>query len=155
VPTNILIINILHLFLKTTHLSTSNSITIATISAISSLLSFSTEALIFYAPSLFLCPQRTLIDSIIMGQMKLRNQSYPQSSTCGVHLIMVWRPNDARKRQAHKTTINLHKNYGLLVRMTPKFMSVGDPAPLPFIYNVKDTYTKVCFRKASMRRNTY
>jgi hypothetical protein len=56
----------------------------------------------------------------------------------------LWRVNDVRKGQAHKTGINLHRKYGKIVRTAPNVVDVSDPAMIPVIYNLKGDFTKVC-----------
>lgn len=60
-------------------------------------------------------------------------------------LSNLWRLNDVRKGQAHTTAIALHRRYGKLVRIGPNVVSVGDPAAIPLIYNIKRDFTKTAF----------
>jgi hypothetical protein len=57
----------------------------------------------------------------------------------------LWRLNDVRKGQSHQTAMKLHKKYGKLVRIAPNVISVGDPAEIPKIYNIKGDFTKTAF----------
>ena len=55
----------------------------------------------------------------------------------------LWRVNDVRKGEAHRTMIDLHRKYGKVVRTAPNVIDVADPAMIPVIYNLKGEYTKV------------
>ena len=55
----------------------------------------------------------------------------------------LWRVNNVRKGQAHRTMIHLHRKYGKVVRTAPNVIDVADPAMIPVIYNLKGEYTKV------------
>lgn len=57
----------------------------------------------------------------------------------------LWRLNDVRKGQAHRTAIALHQKYGNLVRIGPNVVSVGDPAMIPVIYNMKGDFEKASY----------
>jgi hypothetical protein len=55
----------------------------------------------------------------------------------------LWRANDARKGQSHKTMIDLHRKHGNLVRTAPNVVSIADANMIPLIYNLKGDYAKV------------
>ena len=57
----------------------------------------------------------------------------------------LWRFRDAWKGQAHRTAIELHREYGKLVRIGPNVVSVSDPAMIPVIYNTSGNFTKSGF----------
>lgn len=45
--------------------------------------------------------------------------------------------------RAHEIQIDLHKNYGKLVRLGPNCISVGDPLAIPQIYGTGANFPKV------------
>ena len=56
-----------------------------------------------------------------------------------------WRLYDVYKGHAHLTAIDLHRQYGPLVRIAPNHVSVADPKMIPVIYTNKEDFTKVCY----------
>ncbi|KAI8962619.1 cytochrome P450 [Daldinia sp. FL1419] len=56
-----------------------------------------------------------------------------------------WRWFDVRTGQSHKHAIKLHRQYGPLVRIGPKHVSVSDPCEINHIYGLKSKYTKTGF----------
>ena len=57
----------------------------------------------------------------------------------------LWRLYDVWKGQAHWTSIQLHKQYGKLVRTAPNVISVADADEISKIYSIKGDYTKTAF----------
>ena len=57
----------------------------------------------------------------------------------------LWRLNDVRKGQSHKTAVALHRKHGNLVRIAPNVISVADPNEISKIYNIKGDFTKTGF----------
>jgi hypothetical protein len=47
------------------------------------------------------------------------------------------------KGDNHHTEINLHRQYGPLVRIGPRHISVSDPKAIPIIYGINKGFTKV------------
>lgn len=56
-----------------------------------------------------------------------------------------WRFWDVARGSAHLTHIRLHQQYGPLVRIGPKHVSVGDPKAINIIYGLKRGFTKTAF----------
>ena len=55
----------------------------------------------------------------------------------------LWRLRNVYRGHAHLTAIDLHRKYGLLVRIAPNHVSVSDPNMNPVIYSNKEDFTKV------------
>jgi hypothetical protein len=56
----------------------------------------------------------------------------------------LWKLRSVWKGSHHLTKIDLHRQYGPLVRIGPRHVSVGDPAAIPVIYGLNKGFTKVC-----------
>lgn len=56
----------------------------------------------------------------------------------------LWKLRSVWKGNHHLTEIALHRQYGPLVRIGPRHVSVGDPAAIPVIYGLNKGFTKVC-----------
>ena len=66
----------------------------------------------------------------------------------GPHLAAftrLWRFVDVCRGQAHLTEVELHRKYGKMVRIAPNKVSISDPAVIPVIYNLKESFTKSGF----------
>ncbi|KAL1987773.1 hypothetical protein VTN96DRAFT_2613 [Rasamsonia emersonii] len=57
----------------------------------------------------------------------------------------LWKLYDVWKGDSHNTSIRLHRQYGNLVRIGPKHISVGDPKAVPIIYGLNKGFTKTAF----------
>ncbi|KAL4878051.1 cytochrome P450 [Aspergillus karnatakaensis] len=57
----------------------------------------------------------------------------------------IWRTLDTYKGRSQYTAIALHRQYGPLVRVGPKHISVGDPAAIKTIYAINNGFTKTAF----------
>ncbi|OJI96132.1 hypothetical protein ASPVEDRAFT_118953 [Aspergillus versicolor CBS 583.65] len=57
----------------------------------------------------------------------------------------IWKTWDTYKGSSQYTAIALHRQYGALVRLGPKHVSVGDPAAIKTIYSVNGGFTKTAF----------
>lgn len=57
----------------------------------------------------------------------------------------LWKLHSVWKGDHHITEIGLHRQYGSLVRIGPRHVSVGDPDAIPVIYGLNKGFTKVCF----------
>ncbi len=64
----------------------------------------------------------------------------------------LWHLHNVSKGQAHRTIIDLHKNYGKLVRLAPNVVDVSDPAMIQVIYNVKGDFKKVSHHQMIPRK---
>ena len=57
----------------------------------------------------------------------------------------LWRLYDVWKGHAHMTAIDIHKQYGDVVRIGPNHVSIADPQMIPIIYATKENFTKTGF----------
>ncbi|KAB8068606.1 cytochrome P450 [Aspergillus leporis] len=57
----------------------------------------------------------------------------------------LWKLHDVWKGDNHHTEINLHRQYGPLVRIGPRHISVSDPKAIPIIYGINKGFTKTAF----------
>ncbi|CAH0050575.1 unnamed protein product [Clonostachys solani] len=57
----------------------------------------------------------------------------------------LWKTWDTYKGDSQHTAIKLHRQFGPLVRVGPRHVSVGDPAAVKTIYSVNGGFTKTAF----------
>ncbi|EXJ60076.1 cytochrome P450 oxidoreductase [Cladophialophora yegresii CBS 114405] len=57
----------------------------------------------------------------------------------------LWRLYDVWRGHAHMTAIDIHKEYGPVVRIGPSHVSISDPSVIPVIYGIKENFTKTGF----------
>lgn len=55
----------------------------------------------------------------------------------------LWKLHSVWKGDHHLAEIKLHQQYGPLVRIGPRHVSVADPAAIPIIYGLNKGFTKV------------
>ncbi|KAK7204357.1 putative cytochrome P450 [Myxozyma melibiosi] len=57
----------------------------------------------------------------------------------------LWRLVSVYHAHHHETLVALHKKHGLLVRIAPNVVSIGDPAAIQMIYGIKSNFIKTGF----------
>lgn len=59
------------------------------------------------------------------------------------HLTDLWRYLDVKGRRPERTHIELHRQYGDIVRLGPRTLSFADPQAIKVIYGLNKGFTKV------------
>ena len=77
---------------------------------------------------------------ITLTWARLRNIPGPLFAKFSNLQRLLW----VRTRRAHQIHIDLHRQYGKLVRFGPDMVSVSDPAAIPIIYGFDGKFKKVC-----------
>ncbi|KIW29389.1 uncharacterized protein PV07_05207 [Cladophialophora immunda] len=81
--------------------------------------------------------------SVVFNRFKesLRNIPGPPLAAC----TGLWRLYDVAKGQSHATARQIHEKYGPVVRIGPNHVSISNPAMIPIIYGIKESFTKTGF----------